>query len=212
MIRAHFTESSLFIPQICSILLDDFSALYHFHFHNRNFLNKTRFPLRFTIFNRAHVLFSLSFPKVILQFSSVSQSCPNLCDPMDYNTPNFPIRHQLPELTQTQVHRVGNAIQPFHPLSSPSPPTFNLSWHLNQRVSSSHHVAKVLEFQLQHQSFRFIFRKYFFTMDWLDLLAVQGTLKSLLQHHSSKASIALRFLYSPTLTSIHDYRQNHSFD
>ena len=130
---------------------------------------------------------------------------------MDYNTPNFPVHHQLSELTQTQVHRVGNAIQPFHPLSSPFPPAFSLSWHLNQRVSSLHHVAKVLEFQLQHQSFQFIFRKDFFTMDWLDLLAVQGTLKSL-QHHSSKASIALRFLYSPTLTSIHDYRQNHSFD
>ena len=103
--------------------------------------------------------------------------------------PGFPVHHQLLELAQTHVHQVSDNIQPFHPLSSPSPPTFNLSWHLNQRVSSSHHVAKVLEFQLQHQSFRFIFRKYFFTMDWLDLLAVQGTLKSLFQHHSSKASI-----------------------
>ena len=82
-------------------------------------------------------------------------------------------------------------IQPSHPLSSLSPPAFNLSQHqgLFQWVSSSHQVAKVLELQLQHQSFQWIFRTDFFRTDWLDLLAVQGTLKSLLQHHSSKASI-----------------------
>ena len=90
------------------------------------------------------------------QFSSVAQPCPNLCNPMDCGTPGFPVHHQLPELTQLLVHRVGDAIQPSHPLSSPSPPTFNLSQHQRvfQKVSSSHQVAKVLEFQLHHQSFQ----------------------------------------------------------
>ena len=127
----------------------------------------------------------------MVQFSLVAQSCPTLWDPMDCSTPGFPVHHQLPEFTQTHVHWVGDAIQPSHPLSSPSPPAFNLSWHqaLFQWVSSSHQVAKVLEFQLQHQSFNGYSGLISFRMDWLDLLAVQGTLKSLLQHHSSKASI-----------------------
>ena len=92
--------------------------------------------------------------------NSVTHSCLTLCDPMDCSMPDFPVHHQLPELTQTHVHRVGDAIQPSHPLSSPSPPTLNLSQHqgLFQWVSSSHQVAKVLEFQLQHQSFQWIFR------------------------------------------------------
>jgi len=117
--------------------------------------------------------------------------CPTLCDPMNRSTSGLPVHHQLPELIQTHVHRVGDAIQPSHPLSSPSPPAPNPSQHqgLLQWVSSSHHVAKVLEFQLQHQSFQRTPRTDSFRMDWLDLLAVQGTLKSLLQHHSSKASI-----------------------
>ena len=90
------------------------------------------------------------------QFSSVAQSCPTLCDPMNRSTPGLPVHHQLPESTQTHVHRVDDAIQPSHPRSSPSPPALNLSQHqgLFQWVSSSHQVAKVLEFQLQHQSFQ----------------------------------------------------------
>ena len=90
------------------------------------------------------------------QFSSVTQYCPILCDPKNRSTPCIPVHHQLPELTQTHVHWVGDAIQPSHPLSSPSPPVFNLSQHqgLFKRVSSSHQVAKILEFQLQHQSFK----------------------------------------------------------
>ena len=89
-------------------------------------------------------------------FSSVAQSCPNLGNPMDCSMPNFPVPHQLLELAQTHVHQVGDAIQPSHPLTSPSPPTFNPSQHqgLFQGVSSSHQVAKGLEFQLQHQSFQ----------------------------------------------------------
>ena len=89
-------------------------------------------------------------------FSSVAQSCPTLCDPMNCSMPGLPVHHQLPESTQTHVRRVSDAIQPSHPLSSPSPPAFNLSQHegLFKWVSSLHQVAKVLEFQLQHQSFQ----------------------------------------------------------
>ena len=85
-----------------------------------------------------------------VQFSSVAQSCPTLCDPMNRSTPGLSVHHQLPEFTQTHVHRVSDAIQPFHPLSSPSPPAPNPSQHqsLFQWVNSSHEVAKVLEFQL----------------------------------------------------------------
>ena len=97
------------------------------------------------------------------QFSSVTQSCPTLCDPMDCSTPGLPVHHQLLELAQTHVYWVGDTIQPSHPLLSPSPPTFNLPQHqgLFKWVSSLHQVAKVLEFQLQHQSFQWIFRTDF---------------------------------------------------
>ena len=89
-------------------------------------------------------------------FSSVAQSCPTLCDPMNHSTPGLPVPHKFPESTQTHVHQVGDAIQPSHPLSSPSPPALNLSQHqgLFKWVSSLHQVAKVLGFQLQHRSFR----------------------------------------------------------
>ena len=89
-------------------------------------------------------------------FSSVTQSCPTLCDPMNRSTPGLPIHHQLPEFTQTHIHRVSDAIQPSHPLSSPFSPAPNPSQHqgLFQWVNSSYEVAKVLEFQLQHQSFQ----------------------------------------------------------
>ena len=91
-----------------------------------------------------------------VQFSLVAQLCLTLCDPMNRSTPGLPVHHQLPEFTQTHAHWVGDAIQPSHPLSSPSPPAFNLSQHqgLFRWVSSSHQVAKVLEFQLQRQSFQ----------------------------------------------------------
>ena len=92
-----------------------------------------------------------------------SLSCVWLCDTMDCSMPGFPIHHQLPELTQTHVHGVGDAIQPSHALLSPSPPTFNLSQHqgLFKWVSSSHQVVKVLEFHLQHQFFQWIFKTDF---------------------------------------------------
>ena len=126
-----------------------------------------------------------------VQFSSVAQSCLTLCNPKNRSMPGLPVHHQLLELTQTHVHWVSDAIQPSHPLFSPSSPAFNLLQHqgLFQWVSSLHQVAKVLELQLQHQCFQWTPGLIYFRMDWLDLLAVQGTLESLLQHHSSKASI-----------------------
>ena len=133
-------------------------------------------------------LCSLGFPP---QLSSVAQLCLTPCDPMDCSTPGLPVHHQLPEFTQTHVHWVGEAIQPSHPLLSPSPPTFNLS---SIRVFSNESVLRIR--WPKYWSFSFNIspsNEYsgliFFRMDWLDLLAVQGTLKSLLQHHSSKASI-----------------------
>ena len=125
---------------------------------------------------------------------------------MNCSTPGLPVHHQLPEFTQTHVHRVGDAIQSSHPLSVPSPPAPNPSQHqgLFQWVNSSHEVAKVLEFQLQHQSFQWIPGLISFRIDWLDLLAIQGTLKNLLQHHSSKASI-LRLSAFFTIQLSHPY-------
>ena len=95
-----------------------------------------------------------------VQFSSVTQSCLTLCYHMDCSMPGLPVYHQLPEFTQTHVHRVADAIQPPHPLLSPFPPAFNLSQHqgLFQWVSSLHQVAKVLEFELQRQSFQWTLR------------------------------------------------------
>ena len=125
--------------------------------------------------------------KIIPQFSSVAQSCPTLCDPMNHSTTGLPVHHQLPESTQTHVHWVGDAIQPSHPLSSPSP-ALNLSQHqgLFHWVRSLHQVAKVVELQLHISPSNEYSGLISFRMDWLDLLAVQGTLKSLLQHHSLK--------------------------
>ena len=140
------------------------------------------------------------------QFSSVTH-------PMDYNMRGLLFHHQL-EFTQTHVHWVSDAIQPSHPLSSPSLSAFNLSQYqgLFQWLTSSQKVAKVLE--LQHQSFQWIIGTDFL-WDWFDLLAVLGTLKSLLQHHSSKASVlrcSAFFIVQLFLLSIHEYWKNHSFD
>ena len=134
---------------------------------------------------------ALPFSRSQVKFSSVAQSWPTLCNPMNCSTPGLPVHHQLPVFTQTHVHQVSDAIQPSHPTSSPSPPAPNPSQHqsLFQWVNSSHEVAKVLEFQLSISPFKEHPGLISFRMDWLDLLAVQGTLKSLLQHHSSKASI-----------------------
>ena len=102
------------------------------------------------ILSKSLIQFSVDYVFISVQFSSVAQLCLTLCDPMNHSTPGLPIHHQLPEFTQTHVHRVGDAIQPSHPLSSPSPPAPNPSKHqsLFQLVNSLHEVAKVLEFQL----------------------------------------------------------------
>ena len=130
----------------------------------------------------------------ISQFSSVAQLCLTLCEPMDCSTPGFPVHHQLPGLAQT---RVGDAIQPSHPLLSPSPLAFNLSQHqgLFKWVGSSHQVAKYWSFSFSISPSSEYSGLISFRIDWFDLLAVQGTLKSLLQHHSSKASILQHSAY-----------------
>ena len=129
--------------------------------------------------------FSLNL-NVSVQFSLVTQSCLTLCDPMNCSTPDLPVHHQLPEFTQTHVHQVGDAILPSHPLSSPSPPAPNPSQHqsLFQWVNFSHEWPKYWSFSFSIIPSKEHPRPISFRMDWLDLLAVQGTLKSLLQHHS----------------------------
>ena len=152
------------------------------------------------------------------QVRSVTQSCPTLCNPMNRSMPGLPVHHQLPEFTQTHIYRVSDAIQPSHPLSSPSPPAPNPSI----RVFSNESTLRMR--WPKYWSFSFSIIPYkehpglVFRMDWLHLLEVQGTLNSLLQHHSSKAAVqkfnssALSFLHSPTLTSIRDHWKNHSLD
>ena len=149
--------------------------------------------------------------------SSVTQSCPTLCKPMNRSTPGLPVHHQLPESTQTHVHRVSDAIQPSHPLSFLSPPALNPpSIRIFSNESTLHmRWPKDWSFSFSIIPSKEIPGLISFRMDWLDLLAVQGTLKSLLQHHSSKATILqgsrksterkLDFLHSPSLTSIHDH-------
>ena len=153
-----------------------------------------------------HLLSPFIFFKIFSWVQSLS--CIWLCDSMDCSAPGLPVHHQLAEFTQTQVHWVGDAIQPSHPLSSPSPPTFNLSQcqGLFKWVSSLYQVAKVFEFQLQHQSFQWTPRT--------DLLQ-DGLVGSPWSPRDSQessptpqfksiSSSALSFLYSTTLTSIHD--------
>ena len=127
----------------------------------------------------------------LVQFSSAAQSCPTLCDPMNCSTPGLPVHHQLLEPMQTHVHWVGDSIQLSYPLSSPSPPAFNLSHHQRhfKWVSFCTRWPKYwsLSFNISPSSEHSVLISS--RMDWLDLLAVRGTLKSLLQHHSSKASI-----------------------
>ena len=114
-----------------------------------------------------------------VKFSSVAQSCPTLCEPMNCSTPGLPIHHQLPKPTQTHVLRVSDAIQPSHPLSSPSSPAFNLSQHkgLFKWVSSLHQVDKVLELSFSIRSSNEYSGLISFRMDWLGLLAVKGLSK-----------------------------------
>ena len=130
-----------------------------------------------------------------VQFSSVAQSCPTLCDPMDCSTPGLPVQNQLPEFTQTLVHHISDAFQPSHPRLSLSTPAFNLS-HI--KAFSNESVLPIR--WLKYWSFSFSISPYneysgliSFRMDWLDLLAIQGTLKSLLQqkHQIACAQLSL---------------------
>ena len=154
--------------------------------------------------------------KILLDsFSLVTLLCQTLCNPMDCSMPGFPVHHELPELAQTHVHHVGDAIHPSHPLSSP---LFLLSIFpsisLFQWVSSSHQVARELELQFQYQSFQWIFRTDFL-WDWLvgsPCNPRDSQEASPIPQSKSINSLALSFLYGPTLTSIHDYWKNHSFD
>ena len=151
-----------------------------------------------------------------LLFSSIAQSCLTLCNPMNHSTPGLPVHHKFLEFTQTQVHRVGDAIQLPHPLSSPSPPAPNPSQYqgLFQWVTYSHEAAKVLECPLQHQSFQWTPRTY---------LLQDGLVGSPCSPRDSQESsptpqfrsinfLTLSFLHSPTLTSIHDHWKNHSLN
>ena len=155
--------------------------------------------------------------KLLIQFVVVARSHPTVCDAMDCSLPGFTVLCYFPEFAQIHVHQVSDTIQPSHPLSPPSLPAPNPSQHqgLFQWVSSSHQLAKLLEFQLQHQhqSFQWIIRTDFLE-DWLVWFPCNPRgLKSLLQHHSSKASILRCWvLHSPTLTSIYDHWKNHSLD
>ena len=145
----------------------------------------------------------------------VTQSCPTLGNPMDCSTLGFPVHHQLPELAQTLVHWVGDTIQPCPSLSSPSPPTsvfpsirvfsnesalyirWPKDWSFSLSISPSNEYSGLISFRI----------------DWFDLLAVQGTLTSLFQHHSSKAFILqLSTFFMIALTFMHDYWKNHTFD
>jgi len=129
--------------------------------------------------------------KTSVQFSSVAQSCPTLCNPMNRSMPGLPVHHQLPKSSQTHVYRVSDAIQPSHPLLSPSSPAPNPSQHqgFSNESTLSMRWPKYWCFSFSISPSNEHPRLVSFRMDWLDLLAVQGTLKSLLQHHSSKASI-----------------------
>ena len=158
-------ESQLWLEQLCI-----FTRLKHSHFlhwewtfsgncdlikKNTSFKNRNEDIRELIIFFPLYTAFLFQF-----SFGSVAQSCLTLCDPMDCSTPGLLVHHQLLKFTQTHVHWVSDAIQPFYPLFPPSPLAFNLSQHqgLFQWVSTSHHLARVLEFQLQHQSFQWTLR------------------------------------------------------
>ena len=166
---------------------------------------------------KVSLCFQISYSnQTAVQVSSVAQLCLTLCNLMNQSMAGLLVHHQLLESTQTHIHWVGDAIQLSHPLLSPSPPPLSLSQHqgLFKWVSSSHQGAKVLEFQLQHQSFQWTLRT--------DLLQ-DGLVGSPCSQRDSQESSptpqfksihspALSFLYSPTLTSIHDHWKNHSLD
>ena len=151
--------------------------------------------------------------RILLLFT---QSCLPLCGPMDCSTPGFPVLPHLPDLAQSHIHWLDDAIHPSHPLLLPSLPSLSLSQHqgLFQWVGFSHQVAKILELLLQCHSFLWTNSGLIsFRIEWFHLLAVHRTLKTPLQHHSSNALI-LQYsaFFMVQFTSIHDYWKSHSFD
>ena len=159
----------------------------------KNFVNTFwKLPSSFRTLTYYFCAFQLNFNSIrCFQFSSVAESCPTLCYLMNQSMPGLAVHHQLPESTQTHVHWVGDAIQPSLPLSSPSPPALNFP---SIRVFSNESALcircpKYWSFTFNISPSNWQPGLISFRMDWLDLLAVQGTLKSLLRHHSSKASI-----------------------
>ena len=158
---------------------------------------------------------TLNFLASSVQFTSVTQMCLTFCDPMNPSMPALPVHHQLPEFTQTHVHRVGDAIQPSHhviPFSSclqslPASESFPMSQLFAWGGQSTGVSASASILPIEHPGL------ISFRMDWLDLLAVQGTLKSLFQHHSSKASILQRSaFFTVQLTSIGGHWKNNRLD
>ena len=196
MIRMKYIRQRI---QACFTLLHsaDKCVLYRFKICGNSELNKSIGTILSNSISSVHVsvshfgnsynIFKINFS---VQFSSITQSCPTFCDPMDCCTPGFPVHHQLLELAQTHVHRVGDAVQPSHPLSSPSPPAFNLSYHgvFSNESALCIRWPKYWSFSFSISPSSEYAGLISYRMDWFDLLAVQGTLKSLLQHHSSKAS------------------------
>ena len=168
------------------------------------------------------LIFSFSWTRLYKEMSvlnisssfccSATQSCPTLCHPMDCSTPGFPIHHQLLELAQIHVHWVGDAIQPSHPLSSPSTSNFPNIRVFSNKLALHIRWPKYWSFSFSISPSNEYSGLISFRMDWLDLLAVQGTLKSSLTPQFKSNSLVLSFLHSPTLTSIHDHWKNHSFD
>ena len=152
--------------------------------------------------------------RILVRFPSVTQSCLTLSDPMDYSTPGFPVHHQLPELAQTHIHWVSDAIQPSHPLSCPSPPAFNRSqiqifsnesvlcirwpkyWSFSFNISPSNEHSGLISFRMT---------------GLISLQSRDSQELSLTPQFKIISSLMVSFIYSPTLTSIHDYWKNHSF-
>ena len=179
--------------------------------HNSAFYFITSFPLN----NISLTYFHDNIYGTIV----IVNSCPTLCNPMDCSTASFPVLHHLPEFAQTYVHGIGDAIQPSHPLS---PRFFSCCQSFSASGSfpmtlfqSSHPVAKVLELQLQHQSFQWIFRVD--CLDWLVWSRYSPRILNSQQlspapQFKSTSSSALSFLYGPTLRSAHDYWKNHNFN
>ena len=188
------THSDLGFPSICDSFFFFFSFFFSFSFLSAILLE--------------YNIHSIYF---VHCYCSTAQLCPTLCDLMDGSRPGLPVLNHHPELAQTHVHWVGDVIQPSHPLSSPSPPAFNLSqnpslfqwvrwpryWSFHFGISPSNEYSGLISFKT----------------DWFDILPVQGTLKSFLQHHSWKASILQgSAFFMVQLTSVHDYWKNHRFD